>query len=267
MKKLSIVNWNVQRKDIITGYTSLKKIRAHLETLPADIIILQEMCNAKKAFGNMPFLKSYNIFIPKINERKYNRKPGYNFNVILSRYPIVSAEEMVFPNPNSKAVLQNCTRVKIKLNEKHLLIYNCQLTIIKTGMATRLKQLEYILSDARKHSGPVLICGDMNDVVPKSGWKRKIITLWDREPKKEMFVDGKFVDYEEKKLLSETIRKYGFTEALKLNVPTWSPLKSKILEMFKLKLDWFITKNLKVTSIKLDDYITDHKSIEAECSI
>ncbi len=163
--------------------------------------------------------------------------------------------------------MQNCTRVKIKINEKHLVIYNCQLTIIKVGIATRLKQLEYILSDAKKHKGPVLICGDMNSLVPKSGWGRGVITTLYREPKKEMFVNGKFIGHDERILFSKIIKKYGFKDALKLNTPTWSCFKSKNWEMFKLKLDWFITKDLKVVNIKLDDYITDHKSIEAEVDI
>lgn len=264
MRKLSIVNWNVQRKNPITGYTFLKTIKLHLSTISPDIIILQEMCDARKILKKIPFQKTYHVFIPKLNQKKYNRVAGYNFNVILSKYPIIETREIVFPKFNHRAILQNCTRVKIKLNGKHLLIYNCQLTIIKAGMATRLKQLEYLLSDAHHHKGPILICGDMNSVIPKSGWNREMIALWDRQPRKEMFVDGKLISYEEKELFSKTIKKYGFRDALKLSTPTWSPLKSKIWEMFKLKLDWFIVKDLKVTSIELDDYITDHKSIEAE---
>ena len=267
MKKLSIVNWNVQRKNPYIGFTSLKKIKTHLSTLFDDIIILQEMCNAEKTLKDLPNLTSYNVFIPKLNARKYNRKFGYNFNVILSRYPIVQSDEIVFPNFNQKTVQQNFTRVKIKLGKKHLLIYNCQLTIAKAGMATRLQQLEYILADARKHKGPVLICGDMNDVVPKTGWERKIITTIDRSPKKDMYLKDKLISCEEKELVIDAIKKYGFKEALKTNIPTWSPIRSEMWEMFKLKLDWFITKDLEVKKIKLDDYITDHKSIEAECSI
>jgi endonuclease/exonuclease/phosphatase family metal-dependent hydrolase len=267
MKKLSIVNWNVQRKNFYIGFTSLKKIREHLSTLESDIIILQEMCNAKKTLDGLSNLNLYNIFIPKINDRKYNRKEGYNFNVILSRYPIVESKEIIFPKFNQKEILQNCTRIKIKLDKKHLLIYNCQLTIIKAGMATRLKQLEYILDDAKKHKGPVLISGDMNDVVPKAGWKRGLIETLDREPKNEMFIDGKLITYEEKKLFMKTIKKYGFEEALKLNSVTWSPIRSRLWEAFKLKLDWFMVRNMKVKNIKLHDYITDHKSIEAEVGI
>lgn len=262
MQDFSITSWNAQRELNYTGYTSYKKFKSYVKTFDTDIILLQEMCNAKEYLKNIPELEAYNVFIPKINISPANRIPSYNFNVILSKYPILKTEEVVFPQWSNHRVLQNCTRVDIQLNDKILRIYNCQLPIFRAGIETRLKQLEFILSDAKNHSGPVIICSDMNTTIPKIGWKRWIISHWHHEPYNEMLVE-----YDERKLFNETIKKYGFRECLNLGTPTWSPWKSKIWEMFNLKLDWFIVKDLEVTNIKLGEYVSDHKSIEANCRV
>lgn len=187
--------------------------------------------------------------------------------MLLSKYPFLRADEIIFPPENHNVPLENCIRSDIRINDQILRIYNCHLGIYKVGITTRLKQLEHILSDARGHYGPTIICGDMNVTVPKTGWNRRIITLWHQEPKQEMSVNGKFIDYDERELFNETINRYGFKEALDLYTPTWSPFKSKHWELFNLKLDWFIFKNLGTTDIRLGDYTSDHRAIFAECLI
>ena len=267
MQNFSIVSWNVQRKLNLTGRTSIKKLRNHLEGFSAEIIVLQEMCDAKEVLEGIEKINSCNVFIPTINKTVDNGIKGYNYNVIISKYPILKADEIIFPNWNEKIKLQNCTKVDIQLDNKVLRIYNCQLAIVKAGIETRLGQLKHILFDAQSHNGTIIICGDMNATIPKVGWNRIIIKLWHQEPQKEMFIDGKFIDYDERELFNQTINQYGFKESLDLYTPTWSPFKSKIWELFKLKLDWFIVKDIKVVDIKLGEYISDHKSIKAKLGI
>ncbi len=267
MQNLSVLSWNVQGKVNITGHTLFKKIKPHLINLSSDIIALQEMCNAERMLGKIGTLKAYNIFIPELNKGRHNGIPRFNHNVLLSKYPILRADEIIFPSWNRKIPLENGIRADIQLNNKVLRIYNCHFAIFKVGIGTRLKQLEYILSDSRGHKGPTIICGDMNVAIPKAGFRRKIITGWHREPKREMSVNGKFIDYDEREIFNETISQHGFEEVLDLYTPTWSPLKSKHWELFKLKLDWFMVKNLEVTDIKLGDYVSDHRSIEVRCNL
>lgn len=262
MQNIIIQSWNAQRELNYTGYTSLKKFKKYLKTFSADIIALQEVCDANKIFKDVTEFDSYNVYIPKINKSPYNRIPDYNYNVILSKYPIKDVKEINFPNSISGKILESVTRVDIQLENKILRIYSCHFGIWGIGTETRLRQLEIILSDTSLHSGPVIICGDLNPTIPKPGWNRWIISHWHHEPRNEINTN-----LDERELFNQTIQKYGFKESLDLCTPTWSPFKSKIWEMFKLKLDWFIVKNIKVTDIQLGEYISDHKSITARCQV
>lgn len=267
MQNLSIISWNTQRELNFTGYTSFKKVQSYLKKTSTDIIALQEMCDAKEMLESIPNFKSYNVFIPQFNKIENDGNSGHNYNVIISKYPILKADEIVFPRWNKDKILENCSRVDIQLDDKVLRIYNCHFAIFRAGIKTRLKQLEYILSDARGHNGPVVVCGDLNVTIPKMGWNRMIIKLWHQEPQKEMFINEKLINYDERELFNGVIKKYGFKECLDLYTPTWSPFKSKIWELFKLKLDWFMVKDIKVVDIKLGEYVSDHRSIQAKIVI
>lgn len=267
MQTLSVLSWNVQGKVNLTGHTLFKKIKPYIIGLSSDIVALQEMCNAEKMLGKLDTLNGYNIFIPKFNKRRHGGKQGFNHNILLSKYPILRAEEIIFPSWNLKVPLENGIRADIQVGGQVLRIYNCHFAIFKVGIDTRLKQLAYILEDARSYKGPTIICGDMNVAIPKKGLRRKIVTGWHQEPRREMSVNGKFIDYDEREIFNKTISKHGFKEVLDLYTPTWSPLKSKRLELFKLKLDWFMVKNLEVTDIKLGDYVSDHRSVEVRCRL
>ncbi len=259
-----MLSWNIQGKRNFTGYTPFSKIRPHLLNASADIFALQEMCDAEELLKNTVEFKQYQLFIPKLNKCRDGGAFGYNHNIILSKQPIIRSYELVFPTWNKKVFLENCSVSEIQVQEKILRIYNCHLGIFKVGITTRLKQLEYVLSDAINHNGPIIICGDMNVTIPKNYWKRKIIRAWHQEPKKEMIINGEFFMGDERELFNQKLNEFGFKEVGDLYTSTWSPVKSDLWEMFGLKLDWFATKNMNVTGHKVDSYVSDHKSIEVE---
>lgn len=267
MQNFSVLSWNVQGRKNFTGYTFFKKIRPFLFNRSYDIIALQEMHGAGKKLKNIPALKNYRIFISGHNKSNGWQGRVFNDNVILSKHPVIRAEEIIFPRFSHKAFLENGIKADILINNRVLRLYNCHLGIFRVGMATRLKQLEYLLSDSLNHKGPTIICGDMNVATPKTGLKRKLITLWHQKPKSEMLIDGKIFKNDEREMFNSMANKYGFKEVLDLATPTWSPLKTKTWEMFKLKLDWFLIKNLGVNKVELGNYISDHRSIKADCHI
>ena len=80
-----------------------------------------------------------------------------------------------------------------------------------------------------------------------------------------MLIDGNFITGDERELFNKKVRSAGFQEALDLYQPTWSPWKTTKWEMFKLKLDWFLVKNLEVQKAELGPYISDHRPIKVVC--
>lgn len=236
---------------------------AYLKNCDCGIICLQEMCDAEEKILNNEIFKGYNIFVPDLNHHKHDSMDGFNHNVLLSKYPLQNIEEFSFPDTvNKTAPFENAIKTDVNIEGKILRVYNCHFLVRKAGMATRLSQLGAILNDCRDFNGPVIICGDMNLVMPKAGLARKIIRWWQKEPDQEMYVDGKFVRGEEKEIFYQRAQKGGFTEVFDLNTPTWSPFYTKKLELFKLKLDWFLTKNVVVEKSQLGKYISDHKPME-----
>jgi endonuclease/exonuclease/phosphatase family metal-dependent hydrolase len=256
MTQFSVLSWNIQGEWNLTGHTPHRKIRPHLLNSTADIIALQECKNAKKLFKDPEVLQNYHSFIP-----------ASNHSIILSKYPILRAAEVMFPRWNRKGNLESCSRADIQIGHAAVRIYNCHFQIVRAGPALRLKQLEYLLADAQNHRGPIILCGDLNTTIPQNGWNRRIIKNWHMQPKRDMVVDGKFMEHDERELINRAAANYGFREVADLSIPTWSAFKTKRWEVFKLKLDWFMVKGLNVAGYKLGQYVSDHKAIEVEAII
>src|SRR5581483_11689728 len=267
--------WNVQGRGRWMT-TPFDKILPELVKNKADIICLQEMTDAEKKFSGLRQFEKYNFFIPEFNLRRDSRKEGFNHNILLSRFPIARAAELAFPFfPKKLVPLERAMWADLRIGGQNLRIYNCHFIIRLAGMATRLKQLEFILADAQKHKGPTIICGDMNVATPKQGISRQIIKSWNRWPKEELYFMGEPVRHSEKEAFARLIKQYGFAEILDMNVPTWSFLKTDFLEKPKLKLDgffvnkldWFLVKNLNLVEARLGEYISDHRPVSVKCKL
>lgn len=261
------MSWNTQGKVNVTGFTRYKKIIPHITESAADIIALQEVHNAEQRLANDRALREYHIFIPRRNKRSNNRTTGYNSNVILSRYPLLDAREVVFPREHERAQVENCSRADIQVENQIVRMYSVHFPIYRTGAATRLRLLEFLIEDASLHSGPVIICGDLNTASPKAGLKRVIIHAWHRPQRQDLYIKGAKIHTDERDLFAQSIRTHGFTETLDIDTPTWSPFKSRHLELFGLKLDWFIIKNMHVERYTLGTYVSDHKSVQVQCRL
>jgi endonuclease/exonuclease/phosphatase family metal-dependent hydrolase len=224
----------------------------------ADIIALQELPNAKRRLGKA-FL-DYHLYIPPQNTRR--QRPGYNHNILLSKLPIIRAREVAFPSiPGRRRVFENCICVDVDWHGKPLRVYNCHLRVFRAGLATRMAQLEHLLRDAASHDGPTVICGDMNVNMPRHTFGRAVISLIHQVPRREFTVQGQRVDWDERELFASKAAEYGFQEALDLHEATWSPFKSRSLELFKLKLDWCMVKNAHIVGKNLGNYLSDHKPL------
>jgi endonuclease/exonuclease/phosphatase family metal-dependent hydrolase len=261
MKDISIVSWNVQGNFNFTGHTAFKKIYPHLLDLAADIFALQEMRGAEKKLAAATGLKQYQVFIPRTNIGSSLKVLGLNQNILLSRFQILQSADLKFPAFTTRRPLENYTRTDLQIGDRILRIYNCHFAIDKVGIRTRLMQLDHVLMDARSHLGPTIICGDLNATIPPPGLNRAIISHWHREPREEILLSGQPENRDEREIFNQTILTAGFKEVLDLYIPTWSVWKTKLWEIFKLKLDWFLVKDIEVISAKLGPYISDHRPI------
>lgn len=267
MKEFSVLCWNVQGVGSKTSVLPFRKAVPVLKSVNSDIICLQEMTDAKEKLSKIPELNNYHKFIPKNNSLSHNHTHGFNHNVLLSKHPILKADELAFPNFSPKNLpIENAIRAEVKIHEKTVRLYVCHFVIKNMGLLTRLKQIEHILADAIDWQGPIIICGDMNVAMPKNQIARRIVKWWHSWPSEDMKLEIQHKKLSEKEIFHEKISRHGFTESLDLNQATWSPLRMG-LEMFKLKLDWFMVKNLQTVKASVGGYVSDHRLISVTCQL
>lgn len=262
MPKFSVLSWNVHGIRFYAK-TDFEKILPILHSCTADVVCLQEMPEAKSKLAFMEKLHQCKFVIPT-----YNNNPSFhgnhNHNVILSRFPIKKSGEITFPEIINKQKLESAIWADVSINKICLRIYNCHFGIIGLGFAERIRQLEVILNHALKFNGPKIICGDMNTTIPKHGLSRKIVQWFYKIPAGSMSCNGDYFEEDERYAFAKKAQEHGFNEATDITKPTWS-LPYINYELFNLKLDWFLTKGVQVKNIGLGPYISDHRSIFAEC--
>jgi len=268
MPPLSVLSWNTMgrpwhgiQKTFLDEFSRKKtyaKITAFLEKANTDIVCLQEASH----------------YFP-LHLREYLNYAGYKIahenhgNLIASKFPFVESGEIVFENPEKIRRLKMtvypsaCSWADIQLPTAKIRIYNCQFRIRRTGIRERLLALQRILEHAQMIEYPIVVCGDMNTTIPRHGLKRKVIQLVHRQSKSSLVVDGKYHASDERHAFNSVAEKFDFTEILDLKQTTWA-LPYTSLELFKLKLDWFLIKNAQCSEYELGPYITDHRPILAQ---
>ncbi len=116
-----------------------------------------------------------------------------------------------------------------------------------------------LVEHAKTVEGPVVICGDMNTVVPgtRSRW---LVQLWHRFPSPNPKICGQFTNLNERYYFADVARRHGFEEAGDMSKNTWRMVITNS-EAFDLKLDWMLYRGLKPISCKQGEYLGDHRSI------
>lgn len=248
----SILNWNIEGSKYYTS-TKLSKITPHLEKSGADIFCLQEAHELREKLPYLNKLQGLNCVFP---ENKEDR------NIILSKFPITASGELSFPT-SINALLEKVIWADIKINEKIIRIYNCHLEVIGVGPKQRVDQLKFVLEAAKQHDGPVIICGDMNTVIPLAGIGRKIIQLFHKVTNDNLISDKQYSHQDERHLFLQTAQQAGLNETIDLLKSTWCIMPLR-WEIFSLKLDWFLVRNIKTPEISLGRYVSDHRSVLAK---
>lgn len=235
------------------------KISKYLQETPVDIALFQE-ATQYTPLGIKTMLTEKGLqIIPSVQNwssiQAANIKYFKKGIVPLKAYPLPKSNGFLKPIPSE------CQWVEYKVNNTRLRIYNCQLQIRGIGIKERLAILEKIMTHSKSLKYPVVVCGDMNTTITKSGIGRKFIQFIHNEPSTSMYDEYlKCMDCDERVYFSKAAAKYGFQDVVPLNTTTWA-LPYTSLELFDLKLDWFFVKNIQYQRYELGPYITDHRPI------
>jgi len=264
-KGFSVLTWNVQGVKNYTQ-TDFEDVAPLIDKTSADILCLQEMPHAKSKINMLKNIYSYDICIPKVNSNYVHadlQSKKHNYNIILSKFPIIRTGEIEFPKMK-KIILENILWADINIRGSIVRVYNCHLAIIGVGIAERVRQLRQVLNHAKKCKTPTIMCGDMNTATPETGMRRKVIKWLHDVPDDSMVIDGKIYDKDERFLFSSLAKHHGFRDALRINVSTWA-LPHTSFQMFNLKLDWFLIREIHSLKVRYGKYVSDHKPILVTC--
>jgi endonuclease/exonuclease/phosphatase (EEP) superfamily protein YafD len=252
----SVLDWNIQGKKYYT-HTLFKKVKPALEKINADIICLQE---GETIIDELDYFKEthkYNyVFSPADKD---------GINVILSKFKIIKSGQINCPSFLDR-ISGEVIWANLKIGNKVLKIYNCHFEIHDLGPKERAAALRFIIADAKKYSGPTIICGDFNTVVPAAGFGRKFVQWFHKVPAYSLLKGSADYLTDERYSFIKIINEGGFKDVTDIKRTTWSILSIR-WEIFHLKLDWFFIRGLKASKAVLGKYISDHRSVLVKCKL
>lgn len=267
MKDFNVLSWNIMGRG--TTLSTYDRILKKLNNLKADILCLQELFPSRKRVEQIQKSGNYNVVKTK---KLITIDESYNACYIFSKYPVTDSGEIEFTDQATirkikKMVDANrCTWADIQFNGDKVRIYNCHLKLIQTGIAERLRFIRLVLDHAKQVSGPVIICGDMNTVIPAVGWTRKIIQKFHKIPDQDQYINGEYYKKDERYIFNNLVESFDFKNITNIKKTTWA-LPHTSFEIFKLKIDWFFTKNIKHKTIQFLPYTSsDHRPVLVDFS-
>ena len=183
---------------------TIEGIRQLLEDEDADIVCLQEVCAGQWQDvlnkGSLGKMLGYRYFLyDRAEGAKKNR--GRVAQAILSRYPIVDDEEIVF----NRKVKSRMMAAKVTVRGETLRVVNCHLESnalsqdeiravsdaqhvdidnktednlkttyekLRRAQAAREEQVTFLADLIDKMSGPTVVCGDFNDIPTSNTYHR-----------------------------------------------------------------------------------------------
>lgn len=269
MPDFSLLSWNIMHGRFIGNIHDA--VRGYLDKLNPDIICLQETPGRIRRILHP--IRTRHLVIPK--HFTAIREGPRNHNIIASNFTITASGEIGIPHRANR--LKNfigqrdasfATWADISFKGTTVRVYNCHLKTIGAGIGDRLKAIQKIFAHSLSLKGPVFVCGDMNTTLPRIKFIRHLIKFWHRNPSRASMVDGKEWIEDEKFIFYQLARKYGFREALDLDTPTWGiPYSESIEQLFNLKLDWMLVRDMSEVRARLGPLISDHRPIYATCKI
>lgn len=240
------------------------KVRRLVNEIQPDVVCLQEVTSR--------------WFVKRVNGRDKHEVAMTNpekmltvltsRNATLSRLPIGQRGELKYERLTRKRVNPLAGQVvwaDIKQGKTIIRIYNCHMAIFGIGMEDRAEMLSDIAKHAKKFAGPVVICGDMNTMMPerRPGWW--LAKAWARFPNPSPAV-GDYSWLGEKYFFMDMAKRHGFTEMGDIDRQTW---RMPFLRwgFWRPKLDWMMYRGLTPVDYRLGPWIGDHRGVIATLKV
>ena len=238
-------------------FTRQRRLERIIKHISPQIVCLQEIPSyaqvVSASFSMAESIESRNNFRTDFAQQVRNvtlstlRSVGSG---ILFEHGVESHGYMLAPN-----VLWSEYGVRGKL----LRVYNCHFPAFDCGIEERTALLESIVKHALNIES-VVICGDMNTVIPKKGFIRSMTMLRIKRGTNETKINYDWLDGSECQHFSDKIISLGYKHAFGIDQHTWRfPLPFAAL--FENKLDWLIFKGISLQSAEIGEYIFDHKML------
>lgn len=170
-KNISLLNWNVQKKnsDPLWG-AEFKNI---IEKYTPEIILLQE-CSFQKGLENILSLEHYGfIFAPNFLDIIKNRHSGVLTASPANHQCVTVIRSHAFEPLIRVPKIFLSTSYAINKENKQLLVLNIH-AINFVGFWKFISQVQQLEYEIRRHDGPVLLSGDFNT------WNRKRTHILDK---------------------------------------------------------------------------------------
>lgn len=149
-------------------------------------------------------------------------------------------------------------------------VYNCHFTSKRLGMVERKEILLEVIRHAKSGLKPVIICGDMNTMIPAKNefvrFRKVFHKAFNRIPTPDPEILGDYAHLDERYHFLDVARSHGYEEAADIKSSTWCVPFTGV-EMINTKLDWLLYKGLNKIDYRLGPWIGDHRSIYGQFQI
>ena len=159
-EKIKVVSYNIKHSTKITEAINL--LRNNEDLANADILLLQEMIPS--AVERIATELDYNyIFYPAVVHPLLHDNFG---NAVLSKWPITSDENIIFPTAKEKSRHRVAVAAKLKINSRDVLVYSLHMGVFMKPRQRR-KQIQGILDVMDEHIKYCIVGGDFNTIKKK----------------------------------------------------------------------------------------------------
>lgn len=263
----------MDRLDLLTQNVCLSKrlskvVRLIKKNNP-DVFCLQEITGYRVA-ERIRHLTGYDYVISERVGTNFPLMFKHFHNVTFSRFPIKRNGNIVFKNHNlskKREFSSNVFWADISLESGNSVrIYNCHITPRSLGMLERSQILVDIFKHADGFGKRILICGDMNTMMPKGRSYRRLLKIFHKVPSPDPSILGDYAYNDERHYFLNVARKFGYEETSDINLSTWC-IPFTGVQVVNVKLDWILYKGLNKINYELGPWIGDHRSIHGEFQI